>query len=87
MWMLAAKETVPGDLDAQVAGILSQLTSDEPVWAALSDRYKVELYCGWFMRYSNEGVSIAPETMSALGTRGIFLDIDLYRGGGHETPD
>lgn len=39
------------------------------------------------MKYENEGVSIEPETMSALGTRGIVLGIDLYGGDSHKAPD
>lgn len=88
MWHLAADETAPADLDAQVAAILSRLTTDEPAWTELHARYDaVELFCGWFMEYGNEGVSIEPETLSALGTRGIRLDIDLYGGDGDKVPD
>jgi len=30
------------------------------------------------MNGSNEGVEISPETMIALGTRGIVLPVDIY---------
>ena len=86
MWMLQADETEPADLDAQVVAILSHLTSTDSVWAKLCAQYNVDLFCGWFMEYGNEGVSIAPETMSALGMRGIVLDIDLYGGDGDKAP-
>lgn len=78
MWMLQADETEPADLDAQVAAILSRLTTDESVWAGLRAEYDVNLFCGWFMEHGNEGVSIEPDTLAALGARGIRLDIDLY---------
>jgi hypothetical protein len=39
------------------------------------------------MEYGNEGVSIEPATMAALGTRGIRLDIDLYGGDSDKAPD
>ena len=87
MWMLQADETEPADLDAQVAAILSRLTTDESVWAAIRANYSINLFCGWFMNYGNEGVSIDPETMLALGARGILLDIDLYGGNSDKTPD
>lgn len=86
MWSLHAPETAPADLDAQVTAILSRLTDDESVWAALRVKYNVHLFCGWFMEYGNEGVSIEPETMSALGARGILLDIDLYGGDSDKVP-
>lgn len=87
MWSLHADETAPADLDAQVAGILSRLTTDESVWAEVHARYDVDLFCGWFMEFGNEAVSIEPETMAALGTLGIRLDIDLYGGVSDEVRD
>lgn len=87
MWSLHADETEPADLDAQVTAILRRLTTDESAWAELHVRYDVDLFCGWFMEYGNEGVSIEPATMAALGTRGIRLDIDLYGGDSDKAPD
>jgi hypothetical protein len=86
-WSLEAGETEPADLDAQVTAILSRLTTDEAVWAGLCAEYDVDLFCGWFMQHGNEGVSIKPETMAALGSRGILLDIDLYSGDSEKPPD
>lgn len=87
MWMLRADETQPADVDAQVMAILNRLTADLTVWSALGSRYDVSLFCGWFMEYGNEGVSIAADTLSALGSRGIPLDIDLYGGDSDKVPD
>ena len=87
MWMLQAEKTEPADVDAQVAGILSRLTDDKAVWAHLGSIYDLDLFCGWFMTYGNEGVTISPDTMSALGARGIALDIDLYAGDSEKVPD
>jgi hypothetical protein len=50
------------------------------VWSDLGARYVVELFCRWFMERGNEGVTVEPDTMLALGTRGITLDVDLYGG-------
>jgi hypothetical protein len=77
-WHLRAKNAEPADIDAQVAEILAQLPSNPDVWRSLASRYKIDLFCGWFMNESNEGLEIAAETLSALGTRGIKLGIDLY---------
>ena len=78
---LSAKDIEPADIDAQVAEILAQLPSDPDVWRLLAARYKIDLFYGWFMNESNEGVEIAAETLSALGSRGIKLGIDLYGPG------
>ncbi|GAB4013493.1 DUF4279 domain-containing protein [Nocardioides ultimimeridianus] len=84
MWRLQARETEPADLDAQVAEILDRLTPDASVWAELGSAHDVDLFCGWFMDRTNEGVSISPDTMLMLGRRGIRLDIDLYGGDSDE---
>ncbi|WP_234082895.1 DUF4279 domain-containing protein [Azonexus sp. R2A61] len=77
-WRLHAIETEPENLDAQVAEILGQLTSNLDVWQSLTSRYRVDLFCGWFMEGSNEGVCISPLTLQALGERGIELGLDIY---------
>ena len=62
MWTLQAEETEPADPDAPVRAILSRLTHDESVWAEIGSRYDLSLFCGWFMKNGNEGVTIAPDT-------------------------
>lgn len=73
-----AKETQPEDLDGQVAELLGQVTSNLSVWGNLTARFRVDLFCGWFMGSTNEGVQISSETLLALGQRGIMLSFDIY---------
>jgi hypothetical protein len=77
-WNLDATNTEPADLDAQVNEILAKLPSDLDVWRMLCARFAIDLFCGWFMNESNEGLEISAETLSALGDRGVKLGIDLY---------
>ena len=77
-WRLEATATEPENLDAQVPEILGVLTSNLDVWRALRARYRLDLFCGWFMNESNEGVSVSPATLLALGERGIELGLDIY---------
>lgn len=78
IWGLNSADTAPNDLNAQVAELLGKCTQDLTVWAGISRRYRVELFCGWFMGSFNEGAELSPQTLSALGERGIYLGIDLY---------
>lgn len=78
MWRLSAKETEPEDLDNQVSELLSHVTSDLSVWGDITTRFRVDLFCGWFLGSGNEGVEISPKTMLALGQRGIMLSLDIY---------
>ena len=78
IWRLRAKASEPEDLDGQVSELLVQVTSDLSVWSEITTRFRVDLFCGWFMGSGNEGVAILPRTMVALGQRGITLSLDIY---------
>ena len=77
-WQLHATDTEPEDLDGQVVELLGTLSQDMLVWESLADRFRIDLFCGWFMKEGNEGVSISPATLRALGQRGIELGLDIY---------
>lgn len=77
-WRIDAPETSPEDLDLQVRHVLEGLTQDFDVWRSLSNQFRMDVFCGWFMKESNEGVDIKPETLVLLGQRGITLALDIY---------
>jgi len=77
-WHLSAKAAEPADFDMQVAEILMQLPTDLDIRRSLGARYQIDLFCGWFMNENNEGMEIAAETLSGLGSRGIKRGVDLY---------
>ncbi|HIE1099938.1 MULTISPECIES: DUF4279 domain-containing protein [Stenotrophomonas] len=76
-WRLSAARREPEDLDAQIFEILDQLTGDPGVWQSLA-RFRPDLFCGLFMGSSNDGVSLSPRALLALGQRGIALGLDVY---------
>ena len=77
-WLLHASDAEPENLDGQVAELLAKLTSDIAIWTEVGQRFEVDLFVGWFMESSNEGVSISSKTMFALAERGIELSLDIY---------
>ena len=77
-WRLDATPTEPADLTAQVGELVGKLTSDLTVWKTISAKYRIDLYCGWFMKGGNEGVKMPPETIKSLSSRFIALDVDIY---------
>lgn len=78
MWSRRATERSPEDLDSQIEELLSGLTSDLSVWRAITAKFKADIFCGLFMSLSNEGFSLKPSTLVALGSRGIEIGFDLY---------
>jgi len=77
-WMLDATDREPENLDAQVDEILGQLTQDLTVWASLSNDYRIDLFCGFFMEQTDEGVEVSAKTLKALGERGIKFGVCIY---------
>ena len=76
-WRLSAPRREPEDLEAQIFEILDQLTGDLAVWQSLA-RFRPDLFCGLFMGSSNDGFSLSPRALLALGQRGIELGLDIY---------
>ncbi len=86
MWSLDATDRRPGDLDSQIVEIFRRLPDERAIWESLSARFKVDIFVGLFMRSSDEGMSLSPETMKSLGDRGIRLDLCLYGPSEDESP-
>jgi len=77
-WQLEAARRQPGDLDSQIAELLSPLTTDLVVWKRLAARFSGDIYCGLFMGKSNEGLELRSETLVMIGSRGLLLGFDIY---------
>jgi hypothetical protein len=77
-WRLCADDCSPGDLDEQIESLLGGLTDNLDVWADLTARFAADVFCGLFMKDSNEGISVAPQTLAMLGARNLILGLDIY---------
>jgi hypothetical protein len=77
-WCLEASDREPEDLDGQIAELLDKLSPSMDVWQSIAERYRIDLFCGFFMRETNEGVEISPASLAALGQRRIVLGLDIY---------
>ena len=78
MWRIEATDSVPENLDAQVAELLNKLPQDLAVWSKLKERFEINFFCGLFMEKTNESVSLTSATLLSLGVRGIELSLDIY---------
>ena len=86
-WMLDATDQSPEDLDGQIAEVLGKLTGDLEVWRSIAAKYEMDFYCGLFMQKSNEGLTISPQSLAALGLRQIELGLDIYGGDREDEAD
>lgn len=77
-WFLRAARAEPEDFNGQVSSLFAQTTGDLSAWRTLYANYQVDLFCGWFMSTSNDGVSVSVATLRALADRGVELSLDIY---------
>ena len=80
LWRLHAANREPEDMNGQIQEILSQVTTDLAIWRSLASRFQIDLFCGLFLRTGNEGLTLSPESLYALGARGIEMGLDIYSG-------
>lgn len=78
MWSISAGTGHSGNLDAQIAELLAVVTGDLSVWQQLTSDYHVDVFCGLFIAGGNQGLTLQPSTLAALGARGVALGLDLY---------
>ena len=78
MWSLDCADQEPQNVDKQIEELLAKMTGNIETWQALSKRYRVDFFCGLFMGSGNEGLTISPNSLAALGQRGIELVLDVY---------
>jgi len=77
-WHLDAAGRQPGSLDAHVTELFGRVNDALPVWRRLSRDYQIELFCVYFTREAHKPVQASPQTLKALGDRGIKLKLHIY---------
>src|SRR5579862_6405921 len=81
MWTLEAPDREPEDMNGQIREILSQMTADLAVWQSITKRYRVDLFCGLFLSGDYGGLTLSPQSLAALGERGIEMGLCIYGEG------
>ena len=77
-WRIEVERSTPADIDGQIRTILEPLTEDFGVWRDFAARYRGRFFCGLFLATGNEGLTLQPDTLAAIGARGLVLDLDIY---------
>ena len=77
-WRLQASDQSGSDLESQLAEILAGMTRDIRVWVDLTSRFEADIFCGLFMKETNEGLAASPQALLLLGERGLKLSLDIY---------
>jgi Domain of unknown function (DUF4279) len=83
-WHLHTDDVKPGDIDQQIASLFSGLSDDMVRWREYAERYHGNIFAGIFLSQFNEGMSISPATLNAVGMRGLELGLDIYTNDGRD---
>jgi hypothetical protein len=83
-WLLNIDHRAGVSLEAVVNELLDQMTNDLAVWADLTRRFRVDLFCGLQIEAWNRGLSFSPETLRRVADRGLPLGLDIYYVGDSE---
>ncbi len=78
MWTLEASDRQPEDMNGQIIEILSRMTDDCSVWHSITRRFRVDLFCGLWLAGCDNGMTLSPQSLAALGERGIELGLCIY---------
>jgi hypothetical protein len=77
-WHLRSEDASPGDLDRQIAELLSRTTDDPAIWLGINARHQADVFVGLFMGTVNDMFALEAETLAALARRGLTLVFDVY---------
>lgn len=77
-WILEAEPAENADFDSQISRLLERVKLSEDDWAAFCTRFKVDIFCGWFMLETSEEITVSPQTMRMLSERNILLSVCIY---------
>ena len=77
-WRLTIEADAPEDLETLVARLFDGLNPEQDAWIDLSERFAGELFIGFFLGSSNEGVPISRQTLNSIASRGLGIGLDIY---------
>ncbi|SRR5579885_484625 len=83
-WLLRIEHRTGTTLEAVIDELLDRVTGDLSVWADLTARFEVDLFCGLQMNEWNRGLRLSPETLKRVAERGLELGLDIYYVGEDE---
>ena len=77
-WLLTLEGEAPDDFEKLVTRLFHRLSTDRDTWLDLSKRFAGELFVGFFLGSSNEGVPVGHEALREIVARGLGLGVDIY---------
>ena len=77
-WLLDHAISGDATIEEAVESFLGSLSQEQQAWAALGERYRVDLLCDVFVKGVNQGFELSPRVLELLGRRRITLGVDIF---------
>jgi Domain of unknown function (DUF4279) len=77
-WLLDQAVRSDMTIEKEIESFLGSLPPEGQAWAAIEERYHVDLLCDVFVRGVNQGFELSPRVLAMLGQRGITLGVDIF---------
>ena len=84
-WLLSIDHQASRSLESVINELLDRVTGDLRVWADLTRRFEVDLFCGLQIKQWNRGLSFSPEMLKRVAERGLELGLDIYYVGDEQS--
>lgn len=86
LWVLDLGDSPEWELADGISTLLDRMPDAPELWADLADRYKIDLFCGAFLRATNRGFELPKELIRRMADRRLVFSVDIYCGAPDE-PD
>jgi hypothetical protein len=77
-WLLDHPLGAEATIEEGIESLFGGLPDDDRMWAALGQRFRIDLLCDVFVRGVNQGFGLSPRVLGLLVHRGIELGVDIF---------
>ncbi len=78
MWFLSTEKNSDQTLEEQIWELLEKLPKDLEVWEELSERFRVSIYCGAWLKNWNRDVWFSADLLKQIADRKLSIGLAIY---------
>jgi hypothetical protein len=72
------ESTDTSSVEDGILRLLETLPTDVQLWVSLTSKFRVDLFCGVFLKDANRGFELSPAVLAETAKRGVILAFDIY---------
>ncbi len=78
MWFLSIQKNSEQTLEEQIWELLEKLPKDLEVWEKLSGRFRINIYCGAWLKNWNRDVWFSANLLKQIANRKLSIGLAIY---------